>query len=252
MHLRALARPYWQNLPAHHLVQYSPSTGSMQRKIGSDGDVMISKSFITIAAGASFVLFGLVWTVIERLRIRNPKTPIEPLSIRSVINLQASSSCLRPSLLRGLDSCLGQSAVEFTLVFLLFLVIAWIPADFGLAFYTGQLALNASRDGARIAAADRNVTGGSCTLGSTCSSAAAGSALRATANRLSSALLPGATVTVAFPFSGAAATCDQTVSVQVQGSYSFFFYQLLNVMGISVDTTNNISRQTVMRWEHQC
>jgi hypothetical protein len=34
----------------------------------------------------------------------------------------------------------GQSLVEFTLGFMLFLVIAWIPADFGLAFFSGQLA----------------------------------------------------------------------------------------------------------------
>jgi len=47
----------------------------------------------------------------------------------------------------------GQAAVEFTLAFILLLIIAFIPADFGLAFYTGQLALNASREGARIAAA---------------------------------------------------------------------------------------------------
>ena len=37
----------------------------------------------------------------------------------------------------------GQAVVEFTLVFLLFVIIAWIPADFGLAFYTGQQAQNA-------------------------------------------------------------------------------------------------------------
>ena len=34
------------------------------------------------------------------------------------------------------------------------LVIAWIPADFGLMFYTGQLSQNAAREGARVAAAD--------------------------------------------------------------------------------------------------
>ena len=45
----------------------------------------------------------------------------------------------------------GQALVEFTLVFLLLLVVAWIPADFGLAFFTGQLAQNAAREGARIA-----------------------------------------------------------------------------------------------------
>jgi Flp pilus assembly protein TadG len=37
---------------------------------------------------------------------------------------------------------------------LLLLVVAWIPSDFGLAFYTGQLAHNAAREGARIAAAE--------------------------------------------------------------------------------------------------
>src|SRR5438128_5907192 len=48
----------------------------------------------------------------------------------------------------------GQAVVEFTLIFMLLLVVAWIPTDFGLAFYTGQLASNAAREGARIAAAD--------------------------------------------------------------------------------------------------
>src|SRR5919108_2093529 len=54
----------------------------------------------------------------------------------------------------------GQAVVEFTLIFLLFLIVAWIPADFGLAFYTGQLAQNAAREGARIAAADRTLASG--------------------------------------------------------------------------------------------
>ena len=44
----------------------------------------------------------------------------------------------------------GQAIVEFTLCFVLLLVVAWIPADFGLAFYTGQLMGNAAREGARI------------------------------------------------------------------------------------------------------
>src|SRR5512140_2538977 len=47
----------------------------------------------------------------------------------------------------------GQALVEFTLCFLMILVIAWIPADFGLAFYTSQLVGNAAREGARIGAA---------------------------------------------------------------------------------------------------
>src|SRR5574341_1727168 len=102
--------------------------------------------------------------------------------------------------LTGLTRSSGQAVVEFTLVFLLFVVIAWIPADFGLAFYTGQLAQNASREGARIAAADPALASGtipgeiwttSCTMPS-CS----GNILNETAARISSALLPGATINV--------------------------------------------------------
>jgi hypothetical protein len=146
----------------------------------------------------------------------------------------------------------GQTAVEFTLVFILLLVIAWIPADFGLAFYTGQLALNASREGARIAAADRILAPGSCILGSTCSSAPAGSALKAAADRLSSALLPGATVTVSVIPASPAGSCTQMVRVRVDGNYNYFFYQLLRLMGFSAPNAVNIVRQTDMRWEHQC
>jgi hypothetical protein len=146
----------------------------------------------------------------------------------------------------------GQAVVEFTLVFVLLLIVAWIPADFGLAFYTGQLALNASREGARIAAADPNPTSDSCTLGGTCTSEPAGTPLRAAADRLSSALLPGATVTVTFPSNGAG-TCNQMVSVGVTGTYNYFFYQLLHLFGVGGNlNTANINRLTEMRWEHQC
>ena len=47
----------------------------------------------------------------------------------------------------------GQATVEFTLVFMLLLIIAWIPAAFGLAFLSGQIASNAAREGARIGSA---------------------------------------------------------------------------------------------------
>jgi len=64
------------------------------------------------------------------------------------------------NVLTSLTRSKGQALVEFTLSFLLFLVIAWIPADFGLAFYTAQLAQNAAREGARIAASDPKLGSG--------------------------------------------------------------------------------------------
>lgn len=147
-----------------------------------------------------------------------------------------------------LNCCAGQALVEFTLVFLLFLVVAWIPADFGLAFYTGQLAQNASREGARIAAADRNLVSGttSCTMPS-CS----GNIFTETAARISAALLPGATITLSLdPDTGA--NCNRMVAVTVSGTYKFFFYQLLHWFGVSTNLNNAaITRQTRMRWEPQ-
>ena len=140
----------------------------------------------------------------------------------------------------------GQAMVEFTLAFILLLIVAWIPADFGLAFYTGQLALNASRDGARIAAADTAPVSGSCTM--PCS-ATTNSILQETAKRLSPALMPGATVSVTLQ---GGVTCDRLVTVNVNGQYQFFFYQVLELLGISVPDATPISRSTSMRWEHQC
>ena len=135
--------------------------------------------------------------------------------------------------------------VEFTLIFILLLVVAWIPADFGLAFYTGQIAQNAAREGARIAAADKAPTAGYCYM--PCGSATG--VLKTASDRMSSALLPGAKVELTV--SGVA--CDQLVTMTISGPYNFSFYQILRLMGVSsVPNFVTISRQTSMRWEHQC
>jgi len=149
----------------------------------------------------------------------------------------------------GLNWASGQALVEFTFMFVLFLVIAWIPADFGLAFYSSQLAQNASREGARIAAADRTLVSGttSCTMPS-----CTGNIFKETAARISSALLPGATITLTLDPDVGAANCNRMVTVSVSGSYNFFFYQLLRWFGVSsVPNNTDIMRQTRMRWEPQ-
>src|SRR5499433_4557076 len=167
--------------------------------------------------------------------------------------------CLvRRIVLTSLTRSAGQAVVEFTLVFLLFLIIAWIPADFGLAFYTGQLAQNAAREGARIAAADPALGSGtipgqiwttSCTMPS-CS----GTILNETAARISSALLPGATIAVTLDADSippALPKCNRNVTVTVSGNYNYFFYRLLGWLGNTVPNTLNMVRSTSMRWEHQ-
>jgi Flp pilus assembly protein TadG len=150
--------------------------------------------------------------------------------------------------LKRLTQSSGQALVEFTFTFLILLVVAWIPADFGLAFYTGQIAQNAAREGARIAATERSLISGttSCTMPS-----CTGNIFAETAGRLSSALLPAATITLRLdPDTGT--NCNRMVTVTVSGTYNFVFYQFLHWMGISGNLNNKpITRQTRMRWEHQ-
>lgn len=148
----------------------------------------------------------------------------------------------------------GQALVEFSLTFVLLLVIAWIPADFGLAFFTGQQVQNAAREGARIASADVGLAtqlGGSTTLSCTMPCSSAASALQAAAARLSNVLIQTTNITLTYPSTGAG-TCNQMLTVQVQGTYNYFFYQLLHLVGVTNNlNTVNITRTTSMRYEHQ-
>jgi len=165
---------------------------------------------------------------------------------------------VRRSVLTSLTCSAGQAVVEFTLVFLLFLIVAWIPADFGLAFYTGQQAQNAAREGARIAASDPALGSGTLpgtTWTATCTMpSCSGNILSETAARISSALLPGATISVTLDpdsIPPALPKCDRNVTVTVSGTYNYFFYRLLGWMGNTVPNTLNMVRSTSMRWEHQ-
>ncbi len=147
----------------------------------------------------------------------------------------------------------GQAAVEFTLTFLILLIVAWIPADFGLAFYTGQLAQNAAREGARIAAADSTLVSGttSCIMPPNEAVPCTGNIFKETAGRLSQALLPAATISLNLD-PDTATNCNRMVTVTVSGTYNFFFYQLLRWVGVSGNLNNTpIIRQTRMRWEAQ-
>ena len=120
-------------------------------------------------------------------------------------------------------------------MFVLFLAIIWIPADFGLAFYSGQLAQNASREGARLAAATNPFD--------------TANIQTQVMNRMDSAVLKNVTADVVPP------TCDpalnmQMVTVTVAGEYNFYFYQLLRLLGLSVPDNVVITRTTTMRYEY--
>ena len=151
----------------------------------------------------------------------------------------------------------GQAVVEFTLCFILLLVIAWIPADFGLMFYTGHLGQNAAREGARIAAADpclsagcagTPVQTGTCNL--PCSSGT--DLLQRIANRVANGIMSNVNTSVTLSSSGAVTTCDQQVQVQISQDYYPFFYKILRMMYFSVPDKVTLSRAVTMRYEHQC
>jgi Flp pilus assembly protein TadG len=168
---------------------------------------------------------NLIWKAIRNCRFL-------PLSARSV----ARSN--------------GQALVEFVLVFIILLIVSWIPADFGLAFMSGQLASNAAREGARIGSADPSLTPGTVTCTMPCSSAAANTPLKLAAQRMSWAPLSNTQISITLSELPA---CNQFVTATVSGTYNFFFYQLLHLMGASGSLDNKtITRTTVMRWEHQC
>jgi Flp pilus assembly protein TadG len=144
----------------------------------------------------------------------------------------------------------GQAMVEFIIGLILLIIVAWIPADFGLAFYTSQIAQNAAREGARIAAADPTLV----PINTTCNMPACysfGNIFNETAARLPAALLTGASITVQYPSPASTGTCNQRVLVRVQGQYNFFFYRVLRLIGGPVPDSVTVNRTTELRWEHQ-
>ncbi len=159
---------------------------------------------------------------------------------RSQIENSRSSSPLRK--LRDQ----GQALVEFTLIFILLIALSWIPAEFGLAFYTGQMALNASREGARLAAASKTLD--------------TAEIKKATCNRLSSAILSADASPDSCPpdsHSKAKVTVVQDttkpgcpITVTVTGDYNFRFFQLLRMLTPdSVPDKVSIKRETIMQSE---
>ncbi len=132
----------------------------------------------------------------------------------------------------------GQSIVELTLLTPLMLAALYIPADFGIAFYTAHLVQNATREAARIGASmnpfDPTAVENEAT------------------NRLPTGRFVASSVTANLN-GNSTSTCMRRVLVTVSGTYSPFLYQLINlaVPGANVGTTISITRSTAMRFDSQ-
>lgn len=217
-------------------------------------ELVIVAAFVLVAVGVlAYVLANLLLGTVHKgaekkfagpisahARKRSPRQPDDGLPARFRKFIVRKSIC-SPSVFKRAtrkklhQKASGQALIEFTLMFVLFLAIIWIPADFGLAFYSGQLAQNASREGARLAAATNPFD--------------AGNIQTQVMNRMDSAVLKNITANVVPP------ACDpalnmQVVTVTVAGEYNFYFYQLLRLLGFSAPDSVVISRTTTMRYEY--
>ena len=137
----------------------------------------------------------------------------------------------------------GQSIVEITLVTPLILVALYVPVDFGITIFTGHLTQNAVRDGARIASTTDLMTNVKATNLAT-----------QVYDNLPQRLVTGSPAikraTVNY-YANGAPTCAKFVEVQAQGTYVFFLYRLIGLLGFTPPDPIAISRTTRMHYEFQ-
>jgi Flp pilus assembly protein TadG len=155
------------------------------------------------------------------------------------MDLPAKGGCEPDELsMPGRRRSAGQSIVELTLIVPLVLATLYIPADFGIAFFTAQRVQNATREAARIGASMNPF-------------------VAATIENEATKRLPGGKFVasnVSATLNGSStSTCMRRVVVTVSGSYSLFWYRLLNLMlpGTITDTSLPITRSTAMRYDSQ-
>jgi Flp pilus assembly protein TadG len=138
----------------------------------------------------------------------------------------------------------GQSIIEMSLITPLLLIALYIPADFGIGFYMGNLVQNAAREGARIGSGlQKSGNPPNLVFGS----ANAITVKDAVFNRLPG-VLDNKLVTVKF-YQGT--TCMNFIEVTAQGDYNFFLYKLMGLFGSTVPDFVTISRTTQIRHDYQ-
>lgn len=145
------------------------------------------------------------------------------------------SRCLH--IIKQLNNQKGQSLVEIALITPIVLVALYVPADFGIALFTGHLTQNAAREGARI--------------GSTMVPFSSANVDTEVANRLP-VLLKNPTIDSQLLPTGGGPNCMTVVRVSVTGNYNLFWYQLIRLLGLPApDNSITVSRTTEMRYEAQ-
>jgi len=145
---------------------------------------------------------------------------------------------------RRLKNQSGQSIVEISLITPLLLVALYIPADFGVAFFIGNLTQSAAREGARIGSGlQKSGNVPDLVFGS----GQANTVKTEVFSRMPAALT-GKSVTVTF-YTGTA--CMEFLEVTARGDYRYFLYQLIRLFGGSAPNSVTISRTTQMHFKYQ-
>lgn len=139
----------------------------------------------------------------------------------------------------------GQHVVELALITPLVLVALYIPADFGIAFLTADLAQNAVREGARIGSGLTSQDPNNPIKNSQ------GTVIKAAVFARLPQRLSNPSVNVKFYFTSAAAPCMQVVEVTATGTYDYALYRLMGLIGFSVPAQQSITRTTQMRYNYQ-
>jgi Flp pilus assembly protein TadG len=138
----------------------------------------------------------------------------------------------------------GQSIVEISLITPLLLIALYVPVDFGISFFMGNLLQTAAREGARIGSGLQK-SGNVPNL--LFDSTHANTVKTEVVSRLP-AYLTGKTVTVKF-YTGTA--CMEFVEVTAQGQYNFSMYRLMRLFGANAPNSMTISRTTQMHFKYQ-
>jgi Flp pilus assembly protein TadG len=138
----------------------------------------------------------------------------------------------------------GQSLIEITLITPLLLIALYVPVDFGISFFIGNLTQVAVREGARVGSGLQK-SGSVPNL--VFSSAEASTVKTEVFSRLPNYLTNKA-VTVTF-YSGTG--CLEFLQVTAQGSYNFSLYRLMRLFGATAPNSLTISRTTQMRYKYQ-
>ena len=136
----------------------------------------------------------------------------------------------------------GQSIVEISLITPLLLVALYIPVDFGIAYYVGNMVGNAAREGARIGSGLPKSGG----VYTTTQADQIRDYVRDTVKVPQ--WLKSRELLISF-YDGV--NCIQFIEVTVRGDYDYFLYQIINLFGFNVPDNVQISRNTRMTYNFQ-